>query len=229
MIGMITDRTQNNVDRRNALAKKGWANMTPEERLEWSGDPLLADGGVNLLPRGTNYADGSSVKYRGNSIIVTSLWDGTYIYATLTRGFNANNGTLIEYTPTLTATTMVTETNGGKCVLNAAKPGAVEGAMGSLYGRYRTFDGLLLQWGTVSITPSEAGKQTSGRVTFAIPFAETPVVFATVVTSVPHSCNIGAARSSVTDPKTQVDIVLTRSDTTTTVVNWFAIGKGAST
>ena len=148
---------------------------------------------------------------------------------TLSKGFNANNGTLIEYTPTLTATTMVTETNGGKCVLNAAKPGTVEGAMGSLYGRYRTFDGLLLQWGTVSITPSEAGKPTSGRVTFAIPFTETPVVFATAVTSVPQSCNLGAARASVTDPKTQVDIVLTRSDTTTTVVNWFAIGKGAST
>lgn len=32
---LITDRTQMDVDRVNVLAKKGWANMTPEERSEW--------------------------------------------------------------------------------------------------------------------------------------------------------------------------------------------------
>lgn len=32
---LITDRTQHDVDRVNVLAKKGWANMTPEERSEW--------------------------------------------------------------------------------------------------------------------------------------------------------------------------------------------------
>jgi hypothetical protein len=32
---LITDRTQFDVDRVNELAKKGWANMTQEERSEW--------------------------------------------------------------------------------------------------------------------------------------------------------------------------------------------------
>jgi hypothetical protein len=32
---LITDRTQFDVDRVNTLAKKGWANMTEEERSEW--------------------------------------------------------------------------------------------------------------------------------------------------------------------------------------------------
>ena len=34
-IHLITDRTQFDVDRVNVLAKKGWENMTPEERSEW--------------------------------------------------------------------------------------------------------------------------------------------------------------------------------------------------
>ena len=33
---LITDRTQFDVDRVNTLAQKGWANMTAEERSEWS-------------------------------------------------------------------------------------------------------------------------------------------------------------------------------------------------
>lgn len=32
---LVTDRTQQDVVRVNVLAKKGWANMTPEERSEW--------------------------------------------------------------------------------------------------------------------------------------------------------------------------------------------------
>ena len=32
---LITDRTQFDVERVNVLAKKGWENMTPEERAEW--------------------------------------------------------------------------------------------------------------------------------------------------------------------------------------------------
>lgn len=34
---LVTDRTQMDVDRVNMLAKKGWANMTAEERAEWEG------------------------------------------------------------------------------------------------------------------------------------------------------------------------------------------------
>lgn len=90
MIGLITDRTQANVDRRKELSAKGWNNMTPAERAEWSGDPLLADGGVNLLPKSENFAAGTTVRYQEDSIWVTSQWDGTYIYAVLVIGPAAN-------------------------------------------------------------------------------------------------------------------------------------------
>ena len=105
--------------------------------------------------------------------------------------------------------------------------GDVKKVHGSLYGRYLTPDGMLIQWGTVSITPTAADTSTSGFVTFGFPFAETPLVFAQAVTSVPQNVAVGVMRSNVSDPKTQVEIVLTRAGTTPTVINWFAIGKGA--
>lgn len=85
----ITDRNQSNVDRRNALAKKGWAHMTAAEQAEWTGNPLLVEG-ANLLPYGTNYGSGTSVKHTDKSITVTSNWDGSYIYAILVVGAAAD-------------------------------------------------------------------------------------------------------------------------------------------
>lgn len=35
MLDLITDRTIRDVTRRNALAQKGWANMSSSERTEW--------------------------------------------------------------------------------------------------------------------------------------------------------------------------------------------------
>lgn len=104
--------------------------------------------------------------------------------------------------------------------------GDVKKVMGSLYGRIMTPDGLLLQWGTISITPTAADTPTSGIVTFGYPFAANPLVFTQEVTSVPHNVAIGVMRNEV-DPTKQVEIVLTRADTVSTVINWFAIGKGA--
>lgn len=105
--------------------------------------------------------------------------------------------------------------------------GDVKKVMGSLYGRYLTPEGVLIQWGTISITPTAADTVTSGIVTFGYPFAETPLVFAQEITSVPQNVAVGVMRSNVPDPKTQVEIVLIRAGTTPTVINWFAIGKGA--
>lgn len=54
---LITDRTQQNVARRNLLAAKGTLGMTEAEYAEWTGDPLLSDRyehseAVNLLSVG---------------------------------------------------------------------------------------------------------------------------------------------------------------------------------
>lgn len=145
---------------------------------------------------------------------------------TVSVAYNANNGTVIEYTPTMTATAMTKEDNGGKCIPLAARAGMMDGILASLYGRYLTFDGLLLQWGTVTITPTAANVTTSAFVDFRIKFAQTPLVFAQVVSGVPENCSVGVMRNSVSDPTAQVEIVLNRTGTTDTVINWFAIGEG---
>ena len=141
-------------------------------------------------------------------------------------GFHANNGSLIEYDETINATTMVREVNGGKCVRLAERAGRVRGSMNNLYGRYLTSDGLLMQWGTIEITPSAAGVATTKTLEFPIAYEQTPLVFCQAVSSVPENCSIGVMRNTVDDPKAKADIVLTRVGTTNTVINWFAIGTG---
>lgn len=100
--------------------------------------------------------------------------------------------------------------------------------LGSMAGRYRTEDGLLLQWGGVSITPTAANEPTTAVVTFPLPFTETPTVFVTPVSSVPHTLSVGIQRSGdlVGDNKLKVAVTLVRSGLTSTGINWLAIGKG---
>ena len=104
--------------------------------------------------------------------------------------------------------------------------GDVKQQMAALNGRYLTPQGLLLQWGTVTITPSAADTPTSAIVNFPLAYSATPLVFTQEVTSVPHNVAVGTMRNAV-DPLKQVEIVLARADTVSTVINWFAIGKGA--
>lgn len=80
MQGLITDRTQYNVSRRNALSAKGLRGMNADELKEWLGDPL-AENGVNLLPCGPFYSGAVDLKYRNQKIVATAIWDGVYLYA----------------------------------------------------------------------------------------------------------------------------------------------------
>ena len=145
---------------------------------------------------------------------------------TLFRGFFATNGSVIEYTPTVTATTMAYENNDGKCIPLAARAGTRQGTIGSQFGRYRTYDGLLIQWGSITISPQSANVARTSTVTFNIPFTENPIVIAQPVVDDPATCRISTNRASVADPKTQIDIILTRTTATSTFVNWVAFGKG---
>lgn len=146
----------------------------------------------------------------------------------LTKGFYANNGSNIEYTPTITAKTLYTEAAGGKCIEVAAKPGSVKGSMKSQVGQYMTYDGLLLQWGVVTITPTASNTPTTSIVTFPLPYAESPTVFATPITSVPENISVGILRSGelISDAKKMIGVTLTRVGTTSTGINWLAIGPG---
>ena len=156
----------------------------------------------------------------------TALWIRAYDCTserTVPLAYYANYGTVIEYTNTMAATQLTREENGGKCILLSARAGMVAGNMAALNGRYLTHDGLLIQWGTVSITPV-VDTPTSAEVTFPQKYSQTPLVFVAPVTSVPESCSIGVRRDAVADPRVSNIIVLTRSGTTTTVINWVAIG-----
>ena len=88
--------------------------------------------------------------------------------------------------------------------------------------------GILLQWGNVNITPTAAGTPTTEIVTFERPFTATPTVLATPVSSVPHTLAVATQRATdlVGDPKIAMAITLTREGTTTTGINWLAIGPG---
>lgn len=80
MIGLITDREYTNVLRRNELANKGFARMTPAEKAEWLGDPMTTEG-ANLLPPGPYYSSSVSVKCLNRSMVATATGDGVYLYA----------------------------------------------------------------------------------------------------------------------------------------------------
>lgn len=79
MLGLITDRTERNVYRRNELSAKGWAGMTVVERAEWLGDPLATEG-ANLLPPGPYYSSVVEAKHRGREIVATATEGGIYLY-----------------------------------------------------------------------------------------------------------------------------------------------------
>lgn len=82
---LVTDRTQQNVARRNELARKGWANMTEAERREWTGSPLTAVG-VNLIPPGPYTSDGLDVTLSGDDIVVKAKYEGIYLFASVILG-----------------------------------------------------------------------------------------------------------------------------------------------
>lgn len=102
-------------------------------------------------------------------------------------------------------------------------------SFGSLSGQYKTHDGLLLQWGNVTITPTAADTPTTVVVKFPRAYASTPVTLATPITSVPQALSVSTQRSVdlVTDNTAAMAVTLTRSGTTATGVVWLAAGKGA--
>jgi len=105
--------------------------------------------------------------------------------------------------------------------------GAVK-SMSNQKGQYRTHDGLLLQWGTVTITPTEIDVATTAVVKYSRPFTADPLVMVTPITSVPEKLSVSVIRTAdiVGDAKEGIGVVLTRNGTTATGIQWLAIGPG---
>jgi hypothetical protein len=92
---------------------------------------------------------------------------------------------------------------------------------GSRTGRVQFSNGILLQWGTESITPV-SGTPTKKAVTFAVAYTDSPVVITTAQTAVPGTSVTGTSAASITE--TGFDCYVTRTGTTATSVGWLAIG-----
>ena len=86
-------------------------------------------------------------------------------------------------------------------------------------------NGLLIQWGRVSITPSAANTVTSVVVTFPIAYDEIPKVNADPSTSVPQVISSGIGGGTTTEiSKKSMVIYMTRTNTVSTTYQWYSIG-----
>lgn len=74
------------------------------------------------------------------------------------------------------------------------------------------------QAGTTNITPTAANTVTSVTIKFNKEFSKTPIVVASVATTVPNTCTVGTSNASTT----QFTIYFTRTNTTATAIRWFA-------
>lgn len=95
---------------------------------------------------------------------------------------------------------------------------------GNRTGRVHFSNGLLIQWGTESITPV-ANTPTAKAVKFPVAYTDTPIVLTTAQTTVPGTIVSGDAAASITT--TGFDCYVTRNSTTNTSVGWVAIGYKA--
>lgn len=92
-------------------------------------------------------------------------------------------------------------------------------------GTVQFANGLLIQWGRVSITPSAANTVTSVVVNFPITYDEIPKVNADPSTSVPHVITSGVGGgTTIEDSKKSMVIYMTRTNTVATTYQWLAIG-----
>lgn len=75
MTSFITDRTREDVLRRDALARKGRAGMTEDELYEWYGHPM-SKVGANLFATGPYYSSEVELQYLGDTIVARGIGQG---------------------------------------------------------------------------------------------------------------------------------------------------------
>lgn len=137
-------------------------------------------------------------------------------------GFLATWWGKIEYTPTLTATVMTQTRTAGICALaNAVAGNTGGGTIGGTSGQYRTFEGLLIQWGRESLSSTTANTLITKTITFPLAYSNTPLVF----TSLGQSDRASSYSVGATASASGATISVFRPDSQTyTYVNWLAIG-----
>lgn len=94
-------------------------------------------------------------------------------------------------------------------------------AVANTIGRIHYENGLLIQWGSASITPI-ANTPTSVDITFPIAYDYTPGIMTSGLTSLPGTTVLGEGHNN--DSATGTTLWVTRTNTTATVVRWLAVG-----
>ncbi len=152
--------------------------------------------------------------YGGSGSSVTSIgcWDsarnhGIWRYLTGTQNlvFDAN--------------VKVTRANGGDEFVTSDPV-----THGNRSGVVHFSNGLLIQWGNVTITPV-ANTPTAEAVTFSVSYTDAPCVFVTAYTTVPGTSVSGVASANITT--TGFNAYITRNGATNTGIMWVAIGYKA--
>lgn len=109
-------------------------------------------------------------------------------------------------------------------ILQNGKPILVEALFnnGENSGNHRFNNGLCIQWGKVSVTPTTANSTYNMAVKFSTAFSKKPNVFIIPQTSAPQNMMWSIGQGSTT--KDGFDIYLNRTTTTATSFQWVAIG-----
>lgn len=94
-------------------------------------------------------------------------------------------------------------------------------AFASLSGQIHYKEGLLVQWGTISIAGG-AGEPTSQEITFPIAYDAIPFVVESLVSTVPGTIVLGSGHGS--DSTTGTTLYVNRTNTANTSLRWLAIG-----
>ena len=89
-------------------------------------------------------------------------------------------------------------------------------------GVYHYSNGLLIQFGVVSITPTAANTPTLLTVTYPTPYTSRPNLFVASQTSIPEIVSVAVGQSSVN--YTDFGIYVTRTNTNPTTIHWMSIG-----
>lgn len=92
-------------------------------------------------------------------------------------------------------------------------------------GNIQFANGLLIQWGRVSITPTAANTVTSVTVNFPIAYDEVPKVNVDPHVSVPNTVTSSVGGGTTTEASKQSMVIyMTRTNTSSTPFQWLAIG-----
>ena len=92
---------------------------------------------------------------------------------------------------------------------------------GTATGRIHYKNGLLIQWGTVSITPV-ANTPTASPITFPIEYDSSPDIQVSALSTVSGTTVLGYGHSN--DTPSGTDLYVTRTNTTATILRWLAVG-----